>query len=87
MRIYLSNFGTIQPHYDVPMCYDDTHTCLIYLTDDFIGGNLTIEYDNKKNTYIPKKMNGVIFPKYVMHYTDELIKGEKIILLLDLKIM
>ena len=25
------------------MCGDDTHTCLIYLTDDFIGGFLTVE--------------------------------------------
>ena len=106
-RVYYSDFGTIKPHYDVPMCGDDTHTCLIYLTDDFEGGVLTIKKPYRDNlyednlhednlyednlyediTFKPMKTYGVIFPKEYIHYTDELINGNKYILLVDLKIV
>ena len=55
IRIYLSNFGTVKPHVDVSMYGDDTHTCLIYLTDDFIGGVLTVEDENQKNIHLVQK--------------------------------
>lgn len=35
---------------------------------------------------MPKKLFGIIFPKGYVHYTDELQNGNKIILVIDLKI-
>lgn len=92
IRIYCSDYGTIKPHVDIPMCGDDTHTCLIYLTDNFVGGNLTIEnkisdLKTENITIKPKKSFGIIFPKGYVHYTDELQSGKKLILLIDLKIL
>ena len=55
-RLYESEYGIVKPHRDLPMCGDDTHTCLIYLTDSFEGGHLTVEDEQDLNpiTYVPK---------------------------------
>ena len=69
------------------MCGDDTHTCLIYLTDDFVGGFLTVEDDiNIPTQFTPKVGFCVIYPKSSIHYTDDQYDGTKIILLADLRI-
>ena len=68
------------------MCGDDTHTCLIYLTDDFYGGFLTVEDNSNVTTFHPQKGFCVVYPKGVIHYTDEQHDGIKIILLADLRI-
>lgn len=101
-RIYESNYGTIKPHVDVAMYPGDTHTCLIYLTDDFEGGILTVKVkrdEEDMNTYgdiekkhlcitpEPRETYGVLFQKGVIHYTDDLIGGCKIILLVDCQIL
>ena len=87
-RLYESEYGIVKPHRDLPMCGDDTHTCLIYLTDSFMGGNLTVEDEHDLNpiTYVPKIGYCIIYPKHIIHYTDEQYDGNKIILLSDLRI-
>jgi hypothetical protein len=84
---------------------------IIYLTDDYLGENLTIktersqenmlkygERDKKHllHTMYPRKLSdaceprsnyGVIFPKNCIHYTDELLHGNKIILIVDCEIV
>ena len=88
IRIYHSNYGIVKRHQDKPTNLFDTHTCLIYLTDDFYGGKLSIEnsFNNEILTLEPKVSHGVIFPKEFFHYNDELLGGDKIILILDCKI-
>jgi len=102
IRIYQSNYGIVYPHKDVPTYVQDTHTCLIYLSDDFNGGVLSIkiprstehiqEYgkDDKKHLIItpePRINYGIIFPKDAIHYTNELLEGNKLILLIDCQII
>jgi hypothetical protein len=101
VRIYHSNYGTVKPHKDIPIYPGDTHTCLIYLTDNFYGGNLSIKeprtiedlelngnLDKKHLLYTvePRAGYGIIFDKNYIHYNDELLSGDKIILLVDFKI-
>ena len=102
IRIFQSNYGITQPHCDFPTYASDTHTCLIYLTDDFSGGVLSVKLP-RKDTHIrefgspelhhlnitpePRAMYGIIFPKNTIHYTNELLEGDKIILLIDCQIM
>lgn len=87
IRFYESYYGVIKPHKDVAVHPQDTHTCLIYLTDDFVGGALTVESANGIRTFQPKQTFGVFFAKGVTHYTNELIEGRKVILLIDCKIV
>lgn len=102
IRIYQSNYGIIQPHRDIPSYPDDTHTCLIYLTDDFTGGVLSVKLPREENhiqeygspelkhiniTPEPRTMYGILFPKHTIHYTNELLEGDKIILLIDCKVI
>lgn len=37
-RIYESTHGVVKAHRDVSMHKSDTHTCIIYLSDNFLGG-------------------------------------------------
>jgi hypothetical protein len=102
IRIYHSNYGIVKPHKDVPIHPNYTHTCLIYLTDDYDGGILSIKlprsdehiktfgsFDKKHLTITmePRKSYGVIFPKDTIHYNNELLCGDKIILLIDCEII
>lgn len=102
IRIYHSNYGIVKPHQDVPSDPRFTHTCLIYLTDDFYGGVLSIKVPRtlthiqahgepeKKNLTItmePRECYGAIFQKNLIHFNDELLGGDKIILLVDCEII
>jgi len=102
IRLYLSNYGVVAPHKDKPVYPGDTHTLLIYITDDFDGGILSVklprsnlhleEYGDKEKKYIvitpePRINYGVLFPKNIIHYTNELINGNKLILLIDCEII
>lgn len=102
IRIYQSKYGIIQPHCDVPSYPGDTHTCLIYMTDEFTGGVLSVKLPRDKShiqkfgypklqhiniTPEPRAMYGILFPKHTVHYTDELLEGDKIILLVDCKVV
>lgn len=35
----------------------------------------------------PRVMYGILFPKNTIHYTNELLEGDKIILLIDCKVI
>jgi len=102
IRIYQSNYGIIKSHRDIPSYPGDTHTCLIYLTDEFVGGVLSVklpredehiqEYGSPELRHLnitpePRAMYGILFPKHTIHYTDELLEGDKIILLIDCQVM
>jgi hypothetical protein len=102
IRIYQSRYGIIKPHCDIPFYPQDTHTCLIYITDDFAGGVLSVKLP-RDNAHIskfgspdlhhinitpePRTMYGILFPKNAIHYTNELLEGDKIILLIDCKVV
>lgn len=102
IRIYHSNYGTVKPHRDIPTNPTLTHTCLIYLTDDFYGGVLSVKVPRtqthietygepeKRNltvTMEPRVSYGAIFQKDLIHFNDELLGGDKIILLIDCEII
>lgn len=102
IRVYHSNYGIVKPHIDIPTNSKNTHTCIIYLTDDFYGGNLSVKIPrtqehfelfnqlDKKNLTItiePCNQYGIIFPKNKIHFTDELLGGDKIILIVDCEII
>ncbi len=106
IRIYHSNYGIVKPHKDIPTDPKFTHSCLIYLTDDFYGGVLSVkiplaalgclsksqthENPEKKNltvTMEPRVCYGAIFQKDLIHFNDELLGGDKIILLIDCEII
>ena len=89
IRIYYSDFGIVKPHKDVVIKENYKNTLLIYLTDDFDGGKITVKIpieEIKKHYYVtpePRKCYGILFPKECVHYTDELYTGGKYILLVD----
>ncbi len=98
IRIYESHYGIVKPHVDVAVYPEDTHTCIIYLTDTFDGGVLTVKTkrdqahilshgeEHKKYLCVtpePRETYGILFQKGVIHYTDELLGGRKVILLID----
>lgn len=79
IRVYKSTYGIVNPHRDVKID-SNNYTCIIYLTEDFFGGRLFIE---DQNVIEVKIGNGVIFKKELLHWNDELLSGEKIIILFD----
>lgn len=101
VRVYHSKFGRVKPHTDAST-YGDTHTCLIYLTDDFDGGNLTVKLPRSESHILehgckdmkhvtvtpePRACYGIIFPKSALHYTNDQLEGDKIIVLVDINII
>lgn len=92
IRIYYSDFGTVKPHKDVTIKDKHNSTLLIYLSDNFDGGNITVKIpieEISKHYYVtpePRKSYGILFPKECIHYTDELYNGSKYILLLDCQV-
>jgi hypothetical protein len=89
IRIYYSDFGIVKPHKDVVIKENYNNTLLIYLSDDFDGGQITVKIpieEIKKHYYVTpeaRKCYGILFPKECIHYTDELYTGGKYIVLLD----
>lgn len=85
IRGYYSTSGIVLPHKDSAFAYDVTCTCLIYLSDQFVGGRLHLDPDSSPTVCIePQKGWGVIFPKSTLHYTDQHTEGDKVILIVDL---
>jgi hypothetical protein len=94
-RIYASDYGKVLPHRDVATYPDDNTTILVYLTDDFSGGELTVKVPRSKEhelghlavTVEPRVGYGIVFLKDYIHYTAEQYAGSKVILLMDADIM
>lgn len=95
-RFYNHQYGAIKPHYDVNHDGVSTHTLLIYLTDDFEGGRLTIKtkrpdeerllssqpnHYHKVFTITPKIGYGVIFKKNNLHWADDCIGNKNFLLI------
>ena len=94
IRFYSQSYGSTKAHYDVPLDGKSTHTLLIYLTDTFEGGELTLKCkipkDGMKNSneFIlhvikPKVGHGVLFNKNIFHWANE-VYGTKSIMMIDL---
>lgn len=103
IRIYHSNYGIVKLHQDVSIDPAFTHTCLIYLLlKNFYGGVLSVKVPRtegdiqtygepkKKNLVVtmgPRVCYGAIFQKDLIHFNDELLGGDKIILLVECEII
>ena len=97
-RFYSHQFGSVKPHKDGNHDGLCNYTLLIYLSDEFEGGKLSIkmkrsmeemreaEPDKKHKvfTFNPMMGYGVVFSKDLLHWADELFEGEKNILLIHL---
>lgn len=95
-RLYNQRFGEIKPHFDKNHDGVSNYTCLIYLTDDFTHGKLSvkvkrskeeIEESNKHHkvfTLEPRVGYGVIFSKDWLHWAEEVYDGSKNFLLIHL---
>lgn len=83
-RLYSHLYGGIKKHTDVSHDGKSDYTMLIYLTDDFEGGNLSIESNNKVFSFMPKKGYGIIFNKKLVHWASDVIHGSKNFLIVHL---
>lgn len=97
IRIYKQEFGEIKPHIDVSSDGKSTYTLLIYMTDNFEGGELHLKCkrtDEEKGSEEPEKHHylytikpkagyGIVFNKNILHWSPE-IYGTKEIILIDL---
>lgn len=97
-RFYSHLYGGIKRHTDENHDNRANYTLLIYLTDDFDDGKLSIQnkrtlqereehdYDMKHNVFTinPKTGYGVIFKKSYVHWANEVYTGNKNFLLIHL---
>lgn len=92
-RYYKHEYGAVKPHRDINHDNKSNYTLLIYLSDDFEGGQLSIktirleeellfqpEMHHKVFKIKPLRGYGVIFKKEELHWADECY-GDKIFLL------
>lgn len=98
IRIYRHECGETKRHRDISLDGKSNFTVLIYLTDDFEGGKLTLRTRKDENeikatdpekkyfhfTLEPKVGYGIVFPKHLEHWAAELV-GKKEIILVDLE--
>lgn len=95
-RLYSQSYGSIKPHTDKNHDGVSNYTMLIYLTDDFDDGKLSIktkrthdeisEYENNKFhkvfTIKPMIGYGIIFNKNLLHWASDVYQGNKNFLLI-----
>lgn len=98
IRFYKQTYGNTKPHYDSALDGVSNYTLLIYLTDDFEGGELVLKCKmteeemnaNEYKKYIqytfkPKIGYGILFDKRIFHWANE-VYGTKSIMLVDILI-
>jgi len=97
-RFYNHQLGGVKPHRDGNRDGHSNYTLLIYLSDQFEGGNLSIktvrseqerlEYEPDKYhnvfTLTPRIGYGVVFSKSLLHWASDVIDGHKNFLVLHL---
>jgi hypothetical protein len=97
-RFYSHQLGGIKPHTDSNHDNVCKYTLLLYLTDNFDDGKLSIKIKrteaeklleqadkhHKVFTFTPKQGYGVIFDKSHLHWANEIYEGEKNFLLIHL---
>lgn len=89
-RFYVHEIGEVRPHFDGNRDGLSNYTLLIYLTDDFEGGNLSIKQalsleEKKLNadmnfkifTFTPRKGYGIVFSKKLLHWASAVIDKSK----------
>lgn len=97
-RFYNHQYGSVKPHID--KCHDgiSKYTLLLYLTENFDDGKLSIKMKrtdeekledapnkhHKVFTFTPLRGCGVIFDKSLLHYAGEIVEGHKNFLLIHL---
>ena len=97
-RMYSQDFGGIKPHRDASLDGASSYTLLIYMSDNFDGGKLSLKLkrtDEEKSllepskhhkvfTFTPKMGYGIIFRKNILHWAEEVLEGDKMIILFDI---
>ena len=98
IRMYQQTFGGIKPHRDASLDGVSSYTLLLYMSDDFEGGKLSLKLKrtdqekassesskhHKVFTFTPKIGYGLIFKKDILHWADEVVEGNKFIMLIDI---
>ena len=86
VRIYRQEYGSIKRHNDTSSFNNANTTCIIYLNDNYDGGNLHLELSSDRIIkIIPKTGYAVFFSKNFYHYAIE-VYTPKELLILDLNI-
>jgi predicted 2-oxoglutarate/Fe(II)-dependent dioxygenase YbiX len=85
IRFYKQQFGEIKKHTDASLDNKSNYTLLIYLTDEFDGGELFLHNKETSEDHLvkPEKGYGILFDKNTLHWSPE-VYGEKNILMIDL---
>jgi hypothetical protein len=89
VRLYRQICGGIRQHRDLQRA-SATYTLLIYLSDDFDGGELYLKRPRSEGGHwefkvTPRAGWGIVFPKSTLHWADAVLGNAKDLLLLDLE--
>ena len=96
VRLYNQPYGSVKPHIDKSHDSKSNYAMLIYLTDNFNDGKLSIkikrtpdemvQYKNNEHdkifTFRPMRGYGIIFDKNLLHYASEVYDNNKNFLLI-----
>lgn len=94
-RFYCHSFGGVKPHIDSNHDNMSNYTLLLYLNDDFEGGELSIKMKRSEEECIlsepdkhhkvfkirPTRGYGVIFDKSLLHWAEETYKDKNFLLI------
>jgi hypothetical protein len=81
VRIYRQEYGKIKRHNDSSAFNMANTTCIIYLNDNYEGGELYLELDDKIHKIIPKIGYGLFFSKNIYHYANEVYSSKELLIL------
>lgn len=95
-RLYSQSYGSIKPHLDKNHDGVSNYTLLLYLTDNFDDGRLSIKMKrsfqemqesepnkfHKTFTFKPLRGYGIIFNKNLLHWASDIFSGIKNFLLI-----
>ncbi len=94
-KYYSHEYGAVKPHYDINHDNMSNYTLLIYMTDDFEGGKLSIKckrtdedralsqsnFYHNVYTITPKIGYGIIFKKEYLHWAEECYGNKNFLLI------
>ncbi len=94
-KFYCHSFGGVKPHIDSNHDNVSNYTLLLYLNDDFEGGELLIKTNRSEEERIlsepdkhhkifkirPMRGYGVIFDKSLLHWAEETYKDKNFLLI------
>lgn len=96
-RVYRHTAGGVRPHTDASLDGRATYTLLLYLSDDFEGGRLSVRvtrseeerrasepgHGHKVFVFRPMCGYGLVFHKGLLHWADDVVGGSKDLLVAD----